>query len=167
MESGGFSKHRPPSSSHGVAVPKSAGDSCAAVENAYFITSTQFLAWNPSVSPDCSTGFWAGYAYCVGTTNTVSSTRSSRVATTTATATTKSAASPSATAPNLHQDNNAVSNCNKYVQAKKGDYCSVFAQNNGITAKQLYGWNAVLESDGSGCDKSFWSGYWYCVGVVF
>ncbi|KAI3331384.1 hypothetical protein F4824DRAFT_294880 [Ustulina deusta] len=137
------------------------GDSCATVENTYFITSAQFLAWNPSVSSDCSTGFWADYAYCVGTTDTISSTRSTPAATTTTT----SAASPSITAPDPHQDNNAVSNCNKYAQVKDGDYCYIFAQNNGITTEQLYSWNAVLGSDGSGCDTSFWLGYWYCVGV--
>ena len=37
-----------------------AGDSCTSVENAYFITHSQFRQWNPSVSEDCSTGFWLG-----------------------------------------------------------------------------------------------------------
>lgn len=135
------------------------GDSCAQVENQFFITPAEFLAWNPAVSSDCTTGFWAGYAYCVGTTDTVSSTRSAAVTTT------SSAASPSVTAPSPHQDNNAVSNCNMYAQAQSGDYCSLFAQNNGITTAELYAWNAVLGSDGSGCANSFWAGYWYCVGV--
>ncbi|KAL8693835.1 MAG: hypothetical protein Q9224_003679 [Gallowayella concinna] len=37
-----------------------AGDSCATVENANFITHAQFRKWNPAVSEDCSTGFWLG-----------------------------------------------------------------------------------------------------------
>lgn len=61
--------------------------------------------------------------------------------------------------------NNAVSSCNKFAIANSGDYCSIFAQNNGITTAQLYEWNAVLASDASGCDTQFWSGYYYCVGV--
>ncbi|KAF8252101.1 LysM domain-containing protein [Wilcoxina mikolae CBS 423.85] len=135
-----------------------AGDSCSSVENLYFITSEQFLAWNPAVSPDCTSGFWLGYAYCVGTSDTIFSTRSS------------SPAAPSASVsqvpvPTPTQPNNIISNCNKYAQAKSGDYCYLFAQNNGITTAQLYAWNSVLGSDGSGCANSFWLGYWYCVGV--
>ncbi|KAH8901682.1 hypothetical protein GQ53DRAFT_851663 [Thozetella sp. PMI_491] len=135
------------------------GDSCSSVENAFFITSEQFLSWNPAVSSDCLTGFWADYAYCVGTTDTVSITRSAPPTST------SSAPGSTVTAPDPHQDNNAVSNCNKFAQAQTGDYCYLFAQNNGITTDQLYAWNAVLGSDGSGCGTEFWAGYWYCVGV--
>jgi LysM repeat protein len=138
-----------------------AGDSCSSVETAFSITAQQFLAWNPAVSSDCLSGFWAGYAYCVGTTDTISSTGSSSVPPTT----TSSAPTPSVTAPDPHQDNNAISTCNKFAQAQTGDYCYIFAQNNGITTAQLYAWNAVLGSDGSGCGTEFWAGYWYCVGV--
>lgn len=42
-----------------------AGDSCPNAEKAGGITHAQFLAWNPSVSSDCSTGFLAGFSYCV------------------------------------------------------------------------------------------------------
>ncbi|EOD48364.1 hypothetical protein UCRNP2_4885 [Neofusicoccum parvum UCRNP2] len=135
------------------------GDSCASVENAYLISDAQFLAWNPAVSADCSTGFWAGYAYCVGTVDTPVSTPAT--STTAAATTTTSSAAPSPT-----QDNSIVSSCNRYAQAQDGDYCSLFADENAITAAQLYAWNAVLGSDGSGCDSEFWLGYWYCVGVA-
>ncbi|KAI0143678.1 hypothetical protein GGR57DRAFT_341918 [Xylariaceae sp. FL1272] len=134
------------------------GDSCPSVENAFFITSAQFLEWNPSVSEDCAVGFWLGYAYCVGTTDSISTTRVTATATPTPTPT-------GITAPDPHQDNNAVSNCNKFGQAQDGDYCSLFAERNGITTGQLFAWNAVLGSDGAGCDTMFWKDYWYCVGV--
>jgi LysM repeat protein len=93
------------------------GDSCSSVANAYFITLDQFYAWNPAVSKDCSSGFWLNEAYCVGTTDTVSQTRSSTSAPTTTTS--------SVPVPTPNQANNAVSNCNKFAQAQDGDYCSV------------------------------------------
>ncbi|KAH6645532.1 hypothetical protein BKA67DRAFT_526685, partial [Truncatella angustata] len=42
------------------------GDSCYSVETAYGISADEFFEWNPSVSFDCSTNFWADEAYCVG-----------------------------------------------------------------------------------------------------
>ncbi|KAJ9209978.1 hypothetical protein DTO166G4_8450 [Paecilomyces variotii] len=42
------------------------GDTCPSVESKFGITSTEFFAWNPSVSTDCTTNFWVGEAYCVG-----------------------------------------------------------------------------------------------------
>ncbi|KGO45809.1 Peptidoglycan-binding Lysin subgroup [Penicillium expansum] len=41
------------------------GDTCATVETKHSITAAQFLSWNPAVSSDCTTGFWADEAYCV------------------------------------------------------------------------------------------------------
>ncbi|KAK0647930.1 LysM domain-containing protein [Lasiodiplodia hormozganensis] len=137
------------------------GDSCASVETTYLISAAQFLAWNPAVSEDCSTGFWAGYAYCVGTTDAPVSTPAATTTTSAASTTTTAAVVPSPT-----QENSIVSNCNKYAQAAEGDYCSLFAEENGITAAELYAWNAVLGEDGSGCDTQFWLGYWYCIGVA-
>jgi hypothetical protein len=42
-----------------------AGDSCDTLSNAFGIPVSQFLTWNPAVSADCITNFWAGYSYCV------------------------------------------------------------------------------------------------------
>lgn len=53
--------------------------------------------------------------------------------------------------------------CTKYGQAKKGDYCSTFAQENNITPNQLYALNNALGDTGKNCDTAFWSGYYYCV----
>jgi hypothetical protein len=56
------------------------------VEDAFRITHAQFLEWNPAVSKDCLSGFWAGYSYCVGVnpnaTSTIMSTTSSSSAAT-------------------------------------------------------------------------------------
>lgn len=56
-----------------------------------------------------------------------------------------------------------MSNCNKFVEAVSGDYCSIFASNNGITTAQLYAWNPVLGSAGQNCGSAFFAGYDYCV----
>jgi len=100
---------------------------------------------------------FAAYAYCVGTTDTISSTRSS-----------VSVPAPTTTpiaAPEPNQPNNAISTCNKFAQAQAGDWCALFAERNGVALSDLYAWNAVLGADGSGCGSSFWKDYWYCVGV--
>jgi hypothetical protein len=36
------------------------GDSCASLEDEYFITDAQFHSWNPAVSTDCAENFWQG-----------------------------------------------------------------------------------------------------------
>ncbi|ORY64855.1 uncharacterized protein BCR38DRAFT_431162 [Pseudomassariella vexata] len=132
-------------------------DTCTSIEQAYSITAPQFLAWNPAVSADCSTNFWLGYAYCVGVsddTPTVTTTRTTAAPTTT----------PSVPSP--VQEGNAVSNCVAYGQAADGDWCSAFADLNGITLAELYAWNTLLGSTGENCGSSFWAGYWYCIGVA-
>ena len=91
------------------------GDSCSSLENTYFITHAQFLKWNPAVSEDCSSNFWKGYAYCVGTADTVAKTRVSLTP------------APKPIPPTPSQPQNAVSNCNKFDQAVQGDFCSVSA----------------------------------------
>ncbi|PQE17035.1 hypothetical protein CJF30_00003757 [Rutstroemia sp. NJR-2017a BBW] len=48
-------------------------DSCESIEEAFGITSSEFLAWNPAVSSDCKTNFWVGDSYCVGVADTVGS----------------------------------------------------------------------------------------------
>lgn len=53
--------------------------------------------------------------------------------------------------------------CTKYGQAKKGDYCTTFAQEHNITPTQLYALNSALGDAGKNCGTAFWSGYYYCV----
>ncbi|KAI9642412.1 hypothetical protein NHQ30_009217 [Ciborinia camelliae] len=128
------------------------GDSCASVAAKYGISTAQLFSWNPAVSTDCVTNFWLGQAYCVG----ISGTTTTPTSATTTTAT---------SVPSPTQEGNAVTNCNKYAQAKDGDSCDIFAERNNVSLQQLYTWNLVLKSDGSGCAGSFWAIYWYCVGV--
>jgi hypothetical protein len=52
------------------------GDSCGLIESIYAISHTDFIQWNPAVSNDCTTNFWAGYAYCVAVGAQVSTTPS-------------------------------------------------------------------------------------------
>ena len=101
-------------------------------------------------------GLWAGYAYCVSTSNN----EPSRTALPTASSTTQAVTVPSPT-----QTNSIISTCNDYALAQSGDYCSEFAQDNGISASNLYAWNTVLGSDGSNCDTAFFANYYYCIGV--
>ncbi|CAN9387616.1 unnamed protein product [Alternaria alternata] len=132
------------------------GDDCSILANKYFITLEQFYAWNPAVSNDCRDNFWQGSAYCVGTSNSISVSRSALPPSPT----------PSAfVIPSPNQANNAIKECNKVAQAQEGDWCALFAERNGISDAQLYAWNAVLDN-GNACGSSFWKDYWYCVGVA-
>ena len=133
-----------------------AGDSCSSIENAEFLTDDEFHSWNPAVSSDCSTGLWAGYAYCIATSNY----DPSRTALPAASSTTQAATLSSPT-----QINSIISSCNKYALAQSGDYCSKFAEDNGISTSDLYAWNTVLGSDGVNCNTAFFANYYYCVGV--
>jgi LysM repeat protein len=139
------------------------GDDCAKVEKLYQLSDEQFHEWNPAVSSDCSTGFWADEAYCVGVSddNSSSVTSTPTPTPTTSTIPTTSAAS----VPSPTQANSIASNCNEYAQAQSGNYCSQFAQDNNISESNLYAWNTVLGANGANCDNDFWSGYYYCIGV--
>lgn len=68
-----------------------------------------------------------------------------------------SSSTPSATQSGI------ASNCTKYQQAKTGDYCEKFAQNNSIRPNTLYKLNPILGDQGQGCDKNFFANYFYCV----
>lgn len=50
-------------------------DSCASLAEEYSITLEEFYVWNPKVDKTCEFGFWFGYEYCVGTTNTATQAR--------------------------------------------------------------------------------------------
>lgn len=96
------------------------GDSCPSLADKYFITLAQFFAWNPAVSEDCTENFWLGQAYCVGTADSISVTRSAPL---------EATPTNSFIIPTPNQANNAVSNCNKAAQALEGDHCSVSCHN--------------------------------------
>ncbi|KAL8836527.1 MAG: hypothetical protein Q9170_002882 [Blastenia crenularia] len=117
------------------------GDWCSKFAQANNITPDQLYAWNTvlgSGGSKCDTQFFLGYYYCVA-----------------------------ATPPSVPSPTQAgiASNCNKYKIAQSGDWCSKFAQDNGITTDNLYAWNPVLGSGGSNCDTQFFLGYYYCIGI--
>lgn len=143
------------------------GDDCSTFATNNSITTSELYAWNPIVGAhgeNCTSQFWAGYYYCVGTTSggsttsTVSSTLSASVVSST-TITASSIPSPT-------QAGSIISTCSKYTQAPSGGTCSDLATANGITLSQLGQWNSVLGTSGADCDTEFWCGYYYCVGVT-
>lgn len=157
------------------------GRSCQSVLDYFGLTIAQFSTWNPEVGAQCE-NLWENYSYCVsltltldqaagvgqtggggggGVTSTPTTTPTPTSSSSTTTSTSTGAAIPSPT-----QANSIVSNCNKYKIAADGDYCYIFAQNNGITVDQLATWNTVLGAAGANCGTQFWLGYYYCVGVA-
>lgn len=134
------------------------GDTCATPEGLYGITHAQFLAWNPAVSSDCSSGFWVDEAYCVGTASSSSSLPSS---TTSAAAT--STALPASPTPPAPTQAGQPADCNRWDVAASGDTCANVADAYGITEAQFLVWNPAVSSD---CVNGFWVGEAYCVGTA-
>ncbi|OQD79193.1 hypothetical protein PENANT_c058G01175 [Penicillium antarcticum] len=139
-----------------------ANDTCAIIAADFGITEAQFQAWNPAISSDCTSGFWAEEAYCVGVSSSFSSITSST--TTSATSTTRTTASTSSTSvvvPGPTQTG-IPSNCSEYYVAKSGDDCATVAAAYGITEAQFLAWNPAVSSD---CETGFWADEAYCVAV--
>lgn len=94
-----------------------AGDYCFIFATDNDITTTQLYTWNPilgAAGENCGTQFEAGVDYCVGVSSAVSSTTTS---------TTTSSVIPT--------QSGIATNCNKIVVAQSGDYCFLFASDNG------------------------------------
>ena len=130
-----------------------AGDGCVQFASNHTITPAQLYAWNSVLGPNganCSTQFFLGYYYCIAGPTPTSSSSSP-------TSTVSPAPSPT--------QSGISSNCNNYAIAQSGDYCSIFAQNHGISTNNLYAWNTVLGTNGANCDTQFFLGYYYCIGV--
>ncbi|OJJ42541.1 hypothetical protein ASPZODRAFT_162157 [Penicilliopsis zonata CBS 506.65] len=166
------------------------GDYCEAVEKRFGITAADFLAWNPSISTDCLTNFWAGYAYCVGinsaaTTSTSISTTSTSTISTTIDTTSPTVTSSITTTPysirhsvtpyNLtapvtataYPPTNTLGGepryCNFWHWIGASDTCEriVNQYSNRLSLDQLHEWNPTLGDDCSGLYYN-----WYvCVGV--
>ncbi|KAI1448974.1 carbohydrate-binding module family 50 protein [Annulohypoxylon stygium] len=132
---------------------------CTDVLANYELTIAQFYEYNPAVGSDCG-NLWPNMAYCIRAPGYTDPSATTSGPSGTATPTSTSTPGPSPT-----QSGNAVAKCNKYAQAEKGDLCTNFAERNNVSLQQLYTWNTLLKSDGSGCASNLWGGYWYCVGV--
>ena len=151
------------------------------------ITTVQFRKWNPNINGLCD-NLNAGDYVCtsapggsyvppaVSNTNANAATlqrgggdgsnlgapTNSTVPTNTTVPPSSSSSGSGSPAPSPTQQG-ISSSCTKYDQAKKGDYCTTFAQKNGISPIQLYALNGALGSAGQNCATDFWSGYYYCV----
>lgn len=99
------------------------------------------------MAADLTSGLWAGYAYCVGTSSTTLT------------------PTPTAPTPSPMQDHSIAYNCTAFALALPGEYCALFAERHGVSPADLYAWNAVLGRQGVACGSMFWAGYYYCVGV--
>ncbi|OBT52616.1 hypothetical protein VE04_06030 [Pseudogymnoascus sp. 24MN13] len=137
---------------------------CADFLKAWHLTIAQFFAYNPEVNADCS-GLWPAYQYCVRAPGYVDTFPSSTTGTGTTTTTTTTTTPPTGVVTPTPIQDGVISTCNKFAKAASGEYCSLFAGNNGITTAQLYLWNTVLGSNRQNCDSSFWADEYYCVGV--
>lgn len=134
-------------------------DTCYSLSQAFHVTLGQLTTWNPVLGyPDghnCTAQFWAGYDYCVGVPGSSISSPST------------STESSATTSSLLYPTQSGISSaCDKYAEAKPGDYCYIFAQINNITTDQLYTWNAVLGPNGANCSTKFQAGYQYCVSAT-
>ena len=137
----------------------SANDTCYDMSQRFDITLAQFTTWNPVLGyPDghnCTTQFWAGYDYCVGVSGGSGGSSSTNI----------ESSSSTSSLPYPTQSGIAPA-CSKYIEAKNGDYCFIFAQNNNITTDELYSWNTILGPNGANCSTEFQAGYDYCVSTV-
>ncbi|CAK7212946.1 hypothetical protein SCUCBS95973_001632 [Sporothrix curviconia] len=123
------------------------GDTCAAIESAAGITSTQFFEWNTGIDTTCD-NIYLGYYVCIGVTG-------SATTSTKPTATTTAAAAPSPTQPGT------VSTCTAYHLVVSGDTCAAIESAAGITSAQFLTWNTGIDST---CDNIY-LGYYVCIGV--
>ncbi|KAB8255517.1 hypothetical protein BDV32DRAFT_161883 [Aspergillus pseudonomiae] len=134
-----------------------AGDDCGTVAAKFGITKGQFHEWNPAISSDCSSGFWAKEAYCVG----VSGTSSTPITSISASTPTSTSASTLVVPPAPTQSG-IPANCDAYYVAQAGDDCDTVASKFQITKAQFHEWNPAISSD---CSSGFWAEEAYCVGV--
>jgi hypothetical protein len=128
--------------------------SCSSFATSNNITPDQLYNWNPvlgSGGSNCDSDFWANEYYCVGVPE--------GSATTTAAPTSTAVATPSPVQSGIDP------HCTKYAEAASGENCAGFANENGITATELYSWNLVLGAGGANCDSDFWANEYYCVGA--
>ncbi|KAK8130344.1 LysM domain-containing protein [Apiospora kogelbergensis] len=120
------------------------GDGCEKFASDHGITPADLYAWNSvlgSRGDNCGSQFFLGYYYCI--------------------------AGPASTAPPVPSPTQAgiTSKCNSYTKAVKGEYCSLFAQEHGVSLSDLYAWNGVLGANGENCGTAFFADYYYCTGV--
>ncbi|KAJ6096606.1 hypothetical protein N7486_007352 [Penicillium sp. IBT 16267x] len=138
------------------------GDTCDTIIAEFGITLAQFIAWNPAVSSNCTSGLWVEEDYCVGVATSSTTATTTIISTSsTFTASTTSSTSTTVTAPAPTQSGIA-SNCNEYYVVQSGDTCATVEAAYGITSAQFLAWNPAVSSD---CETGFWADEAYCVSI--
>lgn len=141
-------------------------DTCSKIETQFSITFAQLYQWNTAIGNDCQS-LWVGYAVCVSSSLTSSTSSNSNTATSATVGTSdmvlSSTAGTSTTTAGSSSpaQSGTVSSCDEYYTVVSGDTCSKIETKFGITFAQLHQWNTAIGND---C-QSLWVGYAVCVGV--
>ncbi|OBT68027.1 hypothetical protein VE03_01474 [Pseudogymnoascus sp. 23342-1-I1] len=153
------------------------GDDCGKIATAFKIKVAHFLKMNPAISSDCSTNFWVGNSYCVGTSKDAcpTSTSTEPHSSTTISSSYSIISQPSTSSyvqvtrstatswPPTQTQAGQVPYCNKWKLVYPGDTCA------GIQAKystsmsldDFKTWNPAIGAD---CTSLF-ANYYVCVGI--
>ncbi|KAK2616538.1 hypothetical protein QQS21_000581 [Conoideocrella luteorostrata] len=142
-----------------TATDKNAG--CQIFVDNWRISREDFIAWNPSVKPDCS-GIIAGHSYCVEVRNDKPITsKPTNVPKETATSTSQKGPAESSSGPSPTQDG-IISSCKNFYKAQPGDTCAGIVNNYGtFSLSDFLKWNPGVGSDCS----SLLIDFYYCVGI--
>ncbi|KAJ4295645.1 hypothetical protein N0V90_007658 [Kalmusia sp. IMI 367209] len=111
------------------------GDNCDTISKANGISTTQFLAWNPSAGSDCA-GLRANAYACA---SIIGHTPTSAAPSTTT-------PGNGITTPTPIQDG-MVSNCDSFYIVKLEDTCDKISSAKGITSAQIISWNRTVASN--------------------
>ena len=98
------------------------GDSCGSIETNYNITDTLFHSMNPELTSTC-TNLVIGDAYCIGTSNTTST-----------------------TGPPSNLASGSLANCTKYDTVVSGQSCTTIVATYSITLSDFFRWNPEVNT---------------------
>ena len=129
--------------------------SCQNMPAEWGISLENFLAWNPSITPDCS-NFNTGFSYCVEAPSAAPPPSSTTEEPGSPTETGNGIETPLPTQPGM------VDDCDTFYFVKQGDGCAVIAADHGISLQDFISWNPTVES---GC-TGLWANVNVCVGVL-
>lgn len=138
--------------------PVTEDEDCQDLADRWYITSEDFLKWNPSLGNDCK-GVKVEGSYCVERNWGIApepSTTTTEKAKPTSTQTSNGIETPSPLQPDI------VDNCNKFYPVKKGEDCAVVSSKNGITQDELKQWNPLI---GEKC-TGLWADAYACVSII-
>ncbi|PGH13775.1 hypothetical protein AJ79_03474 [Helicocarpus griseus UAMH5409] len=139
---------------------------------AFTISMEEFLAWNPSLTPDCG-DFQPNRSYCVAAdvkkpdpdppTTTTTTTNPEQSTPTTSTTTTTTTTNPGNKIPTpTPTQPSMVPNCDAFHLVAPGEICTNIAANHSITLQDLYTWNPSINADYSG----LWANAYICVSII-